>query len=82
MSPATDGDVEGRSPVARPLEFDTVLRSTENFVVDTGRRRVVLESVKPERAGAPGSAARQEVAPGREEHVDVELPMNSSADDA
>ena len=33
MSPATDGDVDGRSPVARPPEFDTVARSTANFVV-------------------------------------------------
>ena len=33
MSPATDGEVDGRSPVARPLELVTVARSIANFVV-------------------------------------------------
>src|SRR5262245_12940263 len=55
MSPATDGEVDGRSPVARPPELVTLAKSTANFVVAPAPGELSFKAYSLKVSAPPGA---------------------------
>src|SRR5688500_493991 len=82
MSPATDGEVEGRSPFGSPLELVVAARSISNFLVAPAAGSLSFSPHNLNVPVPPDAVVGRRTLPVEKNISTSAVPMNSSADEA